>query len=237
MLEAMLSCWNFLWHSLLKPLEFKKYLCVPYKSRHALQDHNVAITGRLRNICSEVITMSHQKMTTIVTASLFILCAVSTAVANETGPTVPEDLQVAANQILSIEARGIGVQIYECRENKNNPAKLEWVFKAPEAELFDKTDRNIGKHYAGPTWQSTDGSRVVGELKASHKSPENNSIPWLLLRAKSHSGSGAFSRIESIQRLNTVGGSAPAEGCSRDQLGKEIRVPYKAMYYFYVNKP
>jgi len=48
---------------------------------------------------------------------------------------------------------------------------------------------------------------------------------------------GVFSRVESIQRLNTAGGSAPAGGCSKDQLGKEIRVPYKAMYYFYVDKP
>ena len=176
-------------------------------------------------------------MTMVAISALLILYAGSANAADEMVPAVPDDLKVHANQTLSSEARGVGVQIYECRENKTGPAKPEWVFTAPEAELLDSSDRRIGKHYVGPTWESADGSKVIGELRVIHKSPENNSMPWLLLRAKSHSGSGVFSRIESIQRLNTIGGNAPAEGCSEDQLGKEIRVPYKAMYYFYVGKP
>ena len=183
------------------------------------------------------IRMSHQKMTTVAIAAFLILYAGSTCAAGEMVPSVPDDLKVTANQTLSIEARGIGVQIYECRENKNDSATLEWTFKAPEAELFDSSDKRIGKHYAGPTWESVDGSKVVGALMALHKSPEKSAIPWLLLRANSRSGSGVFSGIESIQRLNTSGGNAPAEGCSMEQLGKEIRIPYKASYYFYVGKP
>jgi len=183
------------------------------------------------------ITMSQQKITLVSIAALLILYGGNAGAADEMVPAIPDDLKVPANQTLSIEARGTGVQIYECRENKTDPATLEWAFKEPEAELFDSSDRRIGKHYTGPTWESADGSKVVGELRVLHKSPEKNSIPWLLLRAKSHSGSGVFSSIESIQRLNTVGGNAPAEGCGKDQLGKEIRVPYKALYYFYAGKP
>lgn len=183
------------------------------------------------------ITMSQQKMITVAIAAFLILYAGSNFAAAEMLPSVPDDLKVPANQTLSIEVRGIGVQIYECRENKTHPATLEWAFKAPESELFDSSDKRIGKHYAGPTWESADGSKVIGELRALHKSPEKNSIPWLLLRAKAHSGSGVFSGIESIQRLNTSGGNAPTEGCGMEQLGKEIRVPYRANYYFYVGKP
>ncbi len=185
----------------------------------------------------EAIEMSQQKMMMVAIAALLILYTGSTSANDKIGSAVPDDLKVPANQTLLIEARGIGVQIYECRENKTYPATLEWAFKAPEAELFDSSDKRIGKHYAGPTWESADGSKVIGELRALHKSPEENSIPWLLLRAKSHSGSGIFSGIESIQRLKTSGGNAPTEGCSKDQLGKDIRVPYKAVYYFYVGKP
>jgi hypothetical protein len=209
-------------HSLLKPLEFNKGLCIHKRDKIDFV---------------EAITMSQQKMTLVSIAALLILYAGNAGAADEMVPAVPDDLKVPANQMLSIEARGTGVQIYECRENKTDPAKIEWVFKSPEAKLYDSSNRRIGKHYAGPTWESTDGSKVVGELRVLHKSPENNAIPWLLLRAKSHSGSGVFSSIESIQRLKTIGGNAPAEGCSKDRLGKEIRVPYKALYYFYVGKP
>jgi hypothetical protein len=43
------------------------------------------------------------------------------------------------------------------------PTRFEWVFKAPEARLIDLTDKNIGKHYTGPTWESNDGSKVIEE--------------------------------------------------------------------------
>jgi hypothetical protein len=78
---------------------------------------------------------------------------------------------------------------------------------------------------------------VVGEVKARDNGPDPNSIPWLLLSAKSSSGNGVFSQMQSIQRVHTVGGKAPAEGCNQAQVGKEVRVPYKALYYFYNARP
>ena len=39
--------------------------------------------------------------------------------------------------------------------------------------------------------------------------------------------------MRTIQRLETVGGRAPAGGCTQDTLTKVARVPYKATYYFY----
>src|SRR5712692_1216230 len=167
-------------------------------------------------------------------AAILAGCAASNV---GTNPVVPDNLRVPAGQTLSLVSPATGVQIYECSAGKTDPAKFEWAFKAPEADLFDLSGRKMGKHYAGPTWESNDGSKVVGEVKARDDGPNANAIPWLLLRAKSTSGKGVFSQTQSIQRLYTVGGKAPATGCNRAQLGKEARVPYKATYYFYVPKP
>ena len=152
-------------------------------------------------------------------------------------PVVPENLRVPATQMLSVVAQAKGVQIYECNANKADPTRFEWVFKAPEAELFDTAGKNIGKHYAGPTWESNDGSKVVGEVKARDDGPDSNAIPWLLLSAKSTAGNGIFGKTQSIQRVKTVGGTAPVGGCDQAQAGKTARVAYQATYYFYVARP
>jgi Protein of unknown function (DUF3455) len=157
-------------------------------------------------------------------------CASSPAVSP---PAAPEELRPPADQVLKLEALATGVQIYECSAKKDQPERFEWTFKAPEAELSDRTGRTVGKHYAGPTWQSTDGSGVVGEVKARDAGPDPGAIPWLLLSAKSNSGTGVFSQIKSIQRLQTVGGKAPSEPCSQANAQQVVRVPYKATYYFY----
>lgn len=164
---------------------------------------------------------------------LFSGCASSPAVRP---PDAPEELRPPADQVLKLEVLATGVQIYECSASKDQPERFEWAFKAPEAELSDKAGRKVGRHYAGPTWQSTDESGVVGEVKARAAGPDPGAIPWLLLSAKSNSGNGVFSQVKSIQRLQTVGGKAPSEPCSLDNAQQAMRVPYKASYYFYVTK-
>jgi hypothetical protein len=150
-----------------------------------------------------------------------------------TAVAVPDNLKAPAGETLSLETRATGMQIYECNASKADPARFEWVFKAPEAELFDTSGNRVGKHYAGPSWEANDGSKVVGDLKARDDGPDASAIPWLLLTAKSNSGTGLFGQTRTIQRVSTVGGKAPASGCDRSQAGKEARVPYKAVYYFY----
>jgi len=180
--------------------------------------------------------MEPRKVTIIIKlafAALFVGC---TGAAAET-ITMPDTLNVPATLQLSLEVQAAGVQIYECKASKDEPTRFEWVFKAPEADLYDSAGKKIGKHYAGPTWESADGSKVVGELKAKDDGPDPGAIPWLLLTAKSTSGNGVFARTMSIQRLNTSGGRAPADGCNQSQAGKESRVAYKATYRFYVAKP
>ena len=161
-------------------------------------------------------------------------CASSSAV--ET-PEVPEALRPPPDQELFLEALATGVQIYECTATQDKPPHFQWVFKAPEAELFDRSGRKIGKHYAGPTWESTDGSKVVGEVKARYGGPDASAIPWLLLSAKSVTGKGTFAQTKSIQRVRTEGGSSPSESCGPAQVRHVVRVPYRATYYFYTSKP
>ena len=174
-------------------------------------------------------------MTKTIASLLVLLAGCATPTVGWT-PVVPASLAVPSSQVLSLRARAVGVQIYECGMRRDDPRRAEWIFKAPEAELFSRIGEKIGKHYGGPTWESNDGSKVVGEVKAQVAGPDSGAIPWLLLNAKSTSGTGVFSQTKSIQRVYTVGGKAPTEPCSQAQAGKVTRVGYKAMYYFYVAK-
>ena len=180
--------------------------------------------------------MNALQTTALGCASFLILITSCTAPSLAVSPRVPDNLRVPPAQKLMLEADATGVQIYDCKPSKDDPARFEWAFRAPEAELFDVTGKKIGKHYAGPTWESFDGSKVVGEVKARADSPNFDAIPWLLLDAKSASGDGVFGQTASIQRAQTVGGMAPKQGCSAAEAGKEARVSYKATYYFYSAK-
>jgi hypothetical protein len=138
------------------------------------------------------------------------------------------------NLLLTLQAHAVGTQIYQCGAASNEPALYVWTLKAPDATLFDQNGRKIGKHYAGPTWKANDGSTVVGEVVARENSPEGDSIPWLLLRAKTTTGGGLFGAVNFVQRLHTMDGQAPAGGCSAAEFGAERRVKYSADYFFYI---
>lgn len=148
-----------------------------------------------------------------------------------TAPQVPASLSAPAGQSVYLEALAHGVQIYECAQKPEGT--YDWAFKAPEAALTAPSGESIGKHYAGPTWESTDGSTVVGVVKARDPGPDPTAIPWLLLAAKATSGSGNFSSTQSIQRVATVGGQPPSSPCTAANLGQVVRIPYSATYYFY----
>jgi hypothetical protein len=167
-------------------------------------------------------------------ALLFLTAGCATTSSPSTpSPAVPATLQVPATEVLLVQARAVGVQIYECQASKDDPNKFEWVFTAPEAQLFDHSGKQIIKHSAGPTWEATDGSAVVGEVVTKDNGPDAMAIPWLLLRAKSTSGHGLLSRVQFVQRINTLGGKAPAGGCSQLLLDSPVRMQYTADYLFY----
>jgi hypothetical protein len=146
---------------------------------------------------------------------------------------VPAALEVPGNEQLMVRVHAKGDQIYSC---KVDGAQAGWTLKAPEAQLFDKDGKSFGKHFAGPSWEASDGSRVVGKAAANVASPDADSIPWLLVKVVSHTGDGALARVTSIQRINTKGGKAPASGCDAGTAGQEVRVPYSADYLFFAPK-
>jgi hypothetical protein len=148
----------------------------------------------------------------------------------------PDKLKPGANEALAMMVPAKGVQIYECRARKDQVGGYEWAFVAPEADLFDARGNRIGRHYAGPHWEATDGSKVVGTVKEQVDAPVADAIPWLLLAAKSVGSEGSFSKVTSIQRVNTVGGVAPTGGCSQSSAGTSARINYAADYYFFTAK-
>lgn len=128
----------------------------------------------------------------------------------------------------AIELLGKGFQVYTC-----DAAGPAWRLKAPDAVLLDASGRQVGTHFAGPSWRAADGSVVVGEPIATSPAPTPGAIPWLVLRAKSHQGQGVFAKVGFIVRTHTEGGAASATGCDAQHAGAESRVPYTATYTFF----
>jgi hypothetical protein len=148
-------------------------------------------------------------------------------------PPTPAAIALPDSQPILLKALAKGVQIYECKAKEGAAANYEWSLKAPEAELFDDQGQKIGKHYGGPTWESVDGSKVVGKLRAKADAPDATAIPWLLLDVTSVEGVGVLSRVKSVQRVATAGGKAPPGGCDAAHANTEARIDYTATYYMY----
>jgi hypothetical protein len=119
-----------------------------------------------------------------------------------------------------------GAQVYECKAG--NDGKLAWAFREPVATLLS-CDRTVGRHYAGPTWELSDGSAVGGKAAASAPDATAGDIAWLKLDVVNRRGSGVLGEVTTVQRLNTHGGVLQG-AC--DQAGSFRSVPYSADYSF-----
>ena len=137
----------------------------------------------------------------------------------------------AARAADGLELQARGAQIYTCVAQG---AGFAWQFKAPEARLTDEHGQDAGHHFAGPSWEAPDGSRVVGEVITSTPGGAG-AIPWLLLRARTVSGAGVFGAVSYIVRSRTVGGVAPGAGCDASHAGVEAAVDYTASYTFFID--
>jgi hypothetical protein len=145
---------------------------------------------------------------------------------------VPDALRVPGGNVLLFKTFATGAQIYVCAAKADDPETFAWTFTAPDAELWNDAGEKVGSHFAGPSWAGNDGSRVVAEVVGRAEGAPG-AIPWLLLKAKSSDGAGAFSTLTYIQRLETSGGIVPTERCDRSMAGAERAVPYTATYAFY----
>jgi hypothetical protein len=127
---------------------------------------------------------------------------------------------------LQLAARG--VQIFRCERIGD---AFEWRFRQPEAELFDAQGQMMGRHGANFSFEHRDGSRLLGTVVEHEKAAAADTLPWLLLSAKSF-GKGAFGGVSYLQRVNTRGGMPPA-GCSVAQANRLLRVDFSADFVFY----
>src|ERR1700688_3561613 len=126
--------------------------------------------------------------------------------------------------VLTVHAEG--AQVYECKAGADG--KLAWAFREPIATLM-LDGKTVGRHYAGPNWEYSDGSAVVGKAAASAPGATSNDIPWLKLEVVSHRGSGILSGATTVQRIHTQGGKL--EGPC-DAAGTYRSAPYSADYVF-----
>jgi hypothetical protein len=131
---------------------------------------------------------------------------------------------------LVLDVTGRGVQIYSCQPTSEG---YRWKFIAPKADLFNPAGRDIGRHFAGPTWEMQDGSEIVGVVVTQASAPDTESVPWLLVRVKSQHGAGVLSDVEFVRRIDTQGGVAPARGCDAEHALGQARMRYTAQYLFY----
>ena len=145
---------------------------------------------------------------------------------------LPPELHPDPRETPLLSYWALGDQIYACKAGANGtPA---WTFVAPDADLFDAKGTKTVDHGAGPSWEHRDGSKVIGSVSQRVDARAEGAIPWLLLSATSVGGPGVLAGVTSIQRINTRGGVAPVQGCSRaSDIGTQARVPYSAVYIFY----
>src|SRR6266849_1106638 len=130
--------------------------------------------------------------------------------------------------VLTVHAEG--AQVYECRAGADG--KPAWAFREPIATLL-VDGKTVGRHYAGPNWEHSDGSAVVGKAAGNAPGATPNDIPWLKLSVVSSRGSGLLTGVTTVQRINTQGGRLDG-AC--DKAGSFKSAPYSAEYVF-LRKP
>jgi hypothetical protein len=132
----------------------------------------------------------------------------------------------AAGETIVLSVHAEGAQVYECKATAGSAPS--WVFREPIATLL-RDGQTIGRHYAGPTWELTDTSVVVGKVVAKAAGAAPGDIPLLKLAAAEHRGTGALSGVTTIQRLHTIGGVL--QGACSDPAATRS-VAYSADYVF-----
>ena len=167
-------------------------------------------------------------------ASPVLVLATALAAAAAAGCATSE-IAAPSGELPVMTVAAQGVQIHECRAAPG--AAPAWSFVAPEANLFDARGVRIGRHGAGPSWEHEDGSRFDGTVRTHMAAPRAGAIPWLLITARQQGAAvGAFSRVTSVQRVNTVGGQPPDHGCDAATLGHRAHVAYRADYVLFVRR-
>jgi Protein of unknown function (DUF3455) len=160
------------------------------------------------------------------TVTLAFLLLSGTPLSAPAAETPLPDAIAAPGEPVVLTVHAEGAQVYECKAGADG--KLGWVFREPIATLL-ADGKTVGRHYAGPNWEHSDGSAVVGKAAGNAPGATVNDIPWLKLEVISRRGSGVLSSVTTVQRINTQGGKL--EGAC-DKAGTFRSAPYSADYVF-----
>lgn len=178
------------------------------------------------------------RATTFAASALAVSLLAACSSMSTTAPTysqanLPVAVQVPAGNKVAMETLGIGDITYQCNTKKDMAGQYEWVFVGPDAKLNDRSGKQVGKYYGPPAiWESMDGSKLTGTQVAVAPGAAGN-IPYQLVKANPASGNGAMMGVTYIQRVNTLGGVAPASVCAASNVGSKQIVKYQADYIFY----
>ena len=145
----------------------------------------------------------------------------------------PAAITPPADHKAAFTLSAMGDLSYECKAVADKPGTYAWTFTGPNATLWDAGMKEAGRYYAGPTWESADGSNVTGTQLAVAPGA-TGAIPLQLVQATTAMGEGVMAAVTYVQRLKTVGGIAPATpACAAGNVGAKTTVPYSADYVFF----
>jgi hypothetical protein len=182
----------------------------------------------------------------ILLACLSVAGAASSAAAARPDPIIPPpmpaNLEVPEGNRPFLMVHAYGTQNYICLV-----AGQPWAFIGPQATLFNDARQTL-THFlsinpiddgAAATWQhSRDSSAIWARAVESSTDPDYvqpGAVAWLKLRVvgalAGPTGGVKISRTTFVQRVNTVGGSAPSDTCPA--VGARAFVPYETDYIFY----
>ena len=165
-------------------------------------------------------------MSIVKIASLALLVLSGSLMSARAAETPLPDAIAAPGETTVLTVHAEGAQVYECKIGGDG--KPGWAFREPIATLL-VDGKTVGRHYAGPSWEHSDGSAVVGKVAASAPGATPGDIPWLKLDVVSHRGTGVLSGVTTVLRIDTHGGKLDG-AC--DKAGAFRSVPYSADYVF-----
>ena len=164
-----------------------------------------------------------------------------------TPPPVPADLELPESGEPFLIGHGVGTQNYVCQPS-TSLGRVAWTLFTPQATLFSDLDEQLTTHFFSPnpsesgvvrvTWEHSEDTSIVWARAIASVVVRPDAIPWLLLQKVGTqvgpTGGATLTATTFIQRVNTVGGLAPATGCDalRD-VGHKRFVPYTADYVFF----
>ena len=197
-------------------------------------------------------------MTALALACTVALPQAARAQSVVTPPPVPANIRVPAGNEAFLLGRAVGTQNYECQP-AGSVGQVAWTLFTPEATLFGDQGEPVIFHFFSPnpfefsatpfangvvraTWQSSQDASTIWGRVAGSATVDPTAIAWVLVQAtgveKGPTGGGTLAVTTFVQRLNTVGGLAPATGCQiPTDVGSKAFVPYRADYFFFRSTP